>query len=133
MPKGSFYVISVLENFSRAILVSDVFQRQDLTAYLVILYAAIQQHGCPAILISDSGAIFRAKQAQAIYEALEIERRQIYKKQAWENLIETQFNLQRRLADHHFAQVASWQGAKDVRARWMSEHNRGHFITRKKW
>jgi putative transposase len=121
--KGSFYVISVLDNFSRAILSSDVFQRQDLTAYLVVLYAAVQQHGCPAILLSDSGAIFRAKQAQAIYAALEIEKQQIHKKQAWENLIETQFNLQRRLADYHFAQVTSWQGAKDVHARWMNEHN----------
>lgn len=120
---GSFYIISIIENFSRANLASDVFQRQDLTAYLVVLYAAIQQHGCPTMLLSDSGGIFRAKQAQAIYQALEIEKRQIHKKQAWENLIETQFNLQRRLADYHFAQVTSWQGAKEVHARWMTDHN----------
>jgi putative transposase len=104
---GPFYIISVLDNFSRAILSSDVFQRQDLTAYLVVLYAAIQQHGCPTLLLSDSGAIFRAKHARAIYEALGIEKQQIHKKQAWENLIETQFNLQRRLADYHFAQATS--------------------------
>lgn len=56
--KGPFYVVSILENFSRAILSSDIFQRQDLTAYLIVLYAAIQQHGCPEILVSDSGGIF---------------------------------------------------------------------------
>jgi hypothetical protein len=121
--KGSFYIISVLDNFSRAILASDVFQRQDLTAYLVVLFAAIQQHGCPAVLLSDSGGIFRAKHALAIYHALEIEKREIHKKQAWENLIETQFNLQRRLADYHFAQVTTWQGAKGAHARWMTDHN----------
>jgi putative transposase len=104
---GSFYIISILDNFSRAVLASDIFQRQDLTAYLLILYAAIQQHGSPETLVSDSGGIFKAKQAQVIYDALEITKAQIHKKQAWENLIETQFNLQRRLADYHFAQVTS--------------------------
>jgi len=93
---GAFYIISVLDNFSRAILASDIFQRQDLTAYLLVLYAAIQQHGAPELLVSDSGGIFKAKQAQAIYAALEIRKEQIHRKQAWENLIETQFNLQRR-------------------------------------
>src|SRR5260221_11610252 len=100
---GSFYIISILDNFSRAVLASDIFQRQDLTAYLLILYAAIQQHGSPEMLVSDSGSIFKAKQAQVIYDALGIKKEQIHHKQAWENLIETQFNLQRRLADYHFA------------------------------
>jgi hypothetical protein len=77
----------VLENFSRAILASDIFQRQDLTAYLLILYAAIQQHGAPEILVSDSGGIFKANQAQVIYAALEIRKEQIHRKQAWENLV----------------------------------------------
>lgn len=121
--KGPFYVISILENFSRAILASDVFQRQDLTAYLLVLYAAIQQHGAPEVLVSDSGGIFKAKQAQAIYAALGITKEQIHRKQAWENLIETQFNLQRRLADAHFAQVTSWEAAKAVHAQWVNDHN----------
>ncbi len=121
--KGPFYIISILENFSRAILASDIFQRQDLTAYLLVLYAAIQQHGAPELLVSDSGGIFKAKQAQAIYAAVEIQKEQIQKKQAWENLIETQFNLQRRLADYHFAQVTSWAGAKIAHERWMTDHN----------
>jgi hypothetical protein len=118
-----FYVVSILDNFSRAILASDIFQRQDLTAYLLILYAAIQQHGSPEILVSDSGSIFKAKQAQLIYDALAIRKEQIHKQQAWENLIETQFNLQRRLADYHFAAVTSWEGAKLVHAQWMTDHN----------
>jgi hypothetical protein len=96
---GPFSVISVLDNFSRAVLASDIFQRQDLTTYLLILHAAIQQHGAPETLVSDSGGIFRAKQARVIYDALEISKVEIHRKQAWENLSETQFNLQRRLAD----------------------------------
>jgi serine/threonine protein kinase len=55
--------------------------------------------------------------------ALEIRKEEIHKRQAWENLIETNFNLQRRLADFHFAQVTSWEGAKQEHERWMSSHN----------
>ena len=118
---------------TQSILASDIFQRQDLTAYLLVLYTAVQQHGTPEILVSDSGAIFKAKQAQTIYVALEIRKEQIHKKQAWENLIETQFNLQRRLADHHFAQVTSWAGAKTVHERWMTDHNyQAHWAHRKR-
>lgn len=32
-------------------------------------------------------------------------------------------NIQRRLADFHFAQVTSWEGAKLEHERWMSSHN----------
>jgi len=32
-------------------------------------------------------------------------------------------NLQRRLADYHFAQVTTWEEAKAVHAQWMNDHN----------
>jgi hypothetical protein len=35
--KGSFYVISVMDNFSRAILASDIYQAQDLATVLTVL------------------------------------------------------------------------------------------------
>jgi putative transposase len=121
--KGPFYIISILDNFSRAILASEVVQKQDMTAYLIVLYAAIRQHGSPRVLVSDSGAIFLAKQAQRVYVALDIEKRQIAKKQAWQNLIETQFNLQRRLADYFFERATTWEEAKAIHERWMNDHN----------
>jgi len=120
---GPFYVISVLENFSRAILASDIFQRQDLTAYLLVLYAAICQHGAPEALVSDGGTIFRAKQALAIYADLGIRKEQIAKRQAWQNYIETCFNVQRRMADVHLAQATTWEQAKQVHARWVVDYN----------
>jgi hypothetical protein len=39
--------------------------------------------------VTDNGSVFRAKQAMAIYDALEIQKEWIHKKQSWENLIET--------------------------------------------
>lgn len=39
------YCVSILENYSRAILASGIFPAQDLSAFLMILYAAIRQQG----------------------------------------------------------------------------------------
>ncbi len=76
------YVISILETFSRAILASAVSRNQELTAYLMVLYAAIRQHGSPEALVSDGGGIFKAKEAMRTYAALGIKKEQIEKKQA---------------------------------------------------
>jgi putative transposase len=52
---GMVYCISILENFSRAILASAISRRQDTGAYLAVLYAAIRKYGVPEVLVSDSG------------------------------------------------------------------------------
>lgn len=77
---GNIYVISILDNYSRAILASGLSRTQDLTAYLLVLYAAIRQHGTPEALVSDGGSVFKAKQALRIYEALGIRKEQIDRK-----------------------------------------------------
>jgi transposase InsO family protein len=77
--KGPFYVISVMDNFSRAILASDIYQAQDLASVLIVLYAALEQYGCPQRLVTDNGSVFRAKQAMAIYEALDIHKEWIHR------------------------------------------------------
>src|SRR5262249_44460107 len=76
------YAISILENFSRALLASAISPRQDLTAYLIVLRAAIETHGAPEALVSDGGGIFRATHAKTIYATLGIEKREIDRGQA---------------------------------------------------
>jgi hypothetical protein len=117
------YVISILENFSRAILASAISPRQDLTAYLVVLRAAIETHGAPEVLVSDGGGIFRANHAKAIYTALGIEKRQIDQGQAWQNYIETHFNIMRRMVDHHYARATSWAQLQAAHARFFTDYN----------
>ena len=102
------YVIAVLENFSRALLASLLSPRQDLTAYLVVLREAVQRFGAPEILVSDSGGVFLAKQAQAIYHALGIEKREIERGRPWQNYIEANFGTMRRMADYHFTKATTW-------------------------
>jgi transposase InsO family protein len=93
------YCISILENYSRAILASAISRKQDLTAYLMVLFAAIRQHGAPEALVSDGGGVFRAKQAQHIYDRVGILKLTIEPRQSWQSYIETAFNVQRRMAD----------------------------------
>jgi len=120
---GPFYVISVLENVSRAILASDIFQSQDLPCVLIVLYAALERFGAPKRLVTDNGSVFRAKQALSIYDALGIEKEWIHKRQSWENLIETHFNVMRRMSNHAFEQASSWERAKAIHARFVEEYN----------
>jgi hypothetical protein len=117
------YVISILENFSRAFLASAISPRQDLTAYLIVLRAAIETHGAPEVLVSDSGSIFKAKQAQAIYAALGIHKEQIERGQPWQNYIETNFNVMRRMADHDFAKATTWPELQAAHARFFQNYN----------
>jgi transposase InsO family protein len=70
------------------ILASAVTRRQDLEAYVAVLYAAIRKHGCPEVLVSDSGSVFLDHKARQIYKALGIEKQEIEKRQSWQNYIE---------------------------------------------
>lgn len=127
------YLISVLENFSRAILASAISPRQDQTAYLIVLRAAIEAHGAPEVLVSDGGGIFRAKHAQAIYAALGIRKVEIDRGQAWQNYIETHFNVVRRMADYHFARAATWTELQAVHERFFHDYNhQPHFAHRER-
>jgi hypothetical protein len=127
------YAISVLENFSRAILASAVSPRQDLTAYLIVLRAAVEAHGAPEVLVSDSGGVFKANHAKAIYAALGIAHRQIDRGQAWQNYIETHFNVMRRMADYHYARAATWRELQSVHERFFHDYNQqSHFAHRER-
>jgi transposase len=117
------YVISILENFSRAFLASAISPRQDLTAYLIVLRAAIETHGAPEVLVSDGGGIFYATQAKAIYAALGIRKERIDAGQAWQNYIETNFNVMRRMADHDYDRATTWAELQAAHERFFQNYN----------
>jgi hypothetical protein len=117
------YVLSILENLSRAILASAISPRQDLTAYLIVLRAAIETHGAPETLVSDGGGIFHATHAKAIYAALGIEKREIDRGQAWQNYIESNFNVMRRMADFDYARATNWTELQAVHDRFFHDFN----------
>lgn len=120
---GMIYVITILENFSRAILANAVSRTKDLTAYLMVLYAAIRQHGSPEALISDSDAVFKAKEAMRIYAALGIKKEQIEKRQPWQSFIETHFNVQRRMVDWHYSKAETWTELVASHDQFVADYN----------
>ena len=120
---GQAYVVAILENYSRAILASAVTLAQDTNAYLSVLHAAIERPGSPKILVTDGGGIFRSDRAKAVYRALDIIKEEIERGQPWQSFIETNFNLQRRLADHFFAKAETWEDLVVEHDLWLERHN----------
>jgi hypothetical protein len=120
---GQAYVVAILENYSRAILASAVTHSQDTNAYLSVLHAAIGRYGSPGAIVTDGGGVFRSDRAKAVYTKLGIEKLEIERGQAWQSFIETNFNLQRRLADHFFSQAQTWEGLVAEHDLWLERHN----------
>ena len=121
--EGRLYVIAILENHSRAILSSAIARNQDLTAFLSVLYSAIERYGSPEALVTDSGSIFLANRARTIYEALGITKYEIERGSPWQSYVETAFNVQKRMADWHFAQAASWSEIIAAHNRFVENYN----------
>lgn len=120
---GRVYVVSVMDNYSRAILASALTRSQDLSSYLAVLYAAVERYGSPEALVTDGAKIFRAKQATYVYESLGIAKHEIESGRPWQSYIETTFNIQRRMADFHFAKAESWQELVQAHDRFVEDYN----------
>jgi transposase/transposase InsO family protein len=120
---GMVYAITILENYSRALLASALTRRQDLNAFLSVLYRAIQHYGPPEAFVTDSGSVFLANRAQAIYRALGIRKLEIEKGQPWQSYLQTAWGVQRRMADHYLARAEDWAGLLEEHDRWMNDYN----------
>lgn len=122
-PGGRVYVVSVLEDHSRAILSSGVFRTQDLSSFLSVFYQAVERYGSPEALVTDSGSVFRANRAKAVYEALGIKKEEIERGKPWQNYVETTFAIQGRMADHYFEAAESWSELIAAHEAWMYNYN----------
>jgi putative transposase len=123
LAEGMVYAITIMENYSRAVLASSVTRRQDLGAFLAVLYRAVQEYGPPEAFITDSGSIFLANRAQTIYRALGIRKLEVEKGRPWQSYLETAYNVQRRMADHYFAKAGNWSELLAEHDRWMHDYN----------
>lgn len=117
------YAITILDNYSRAVVASAVSPTQDLGAFLSVLHRAVEGHGPPEALVTDSGSVFRANRARAVYEALGVEKLEIERGRPWQSYLETAFNVQRRMSDWHLAKAESWTEIHAAHERWVEEYN----------
>jgi transposase InsO family protein len=120
---GWVYSICMLEGYSRKILAGMASAHQALTAILQLLFAALAEYGCPAMVISDHGAVFRAEDYCRILRALEIEPKYIELRKPWQNLIEAQFKVQLRLADFKFEHAQTLDEIQSLHAAFIETFN----------
>jgi transposase InsO family protein len=117
------YSICVIDGYSRVILAGMASQYQDLPAVLQILFAAVSAYGCPAMIVSDNGKVFYAQQYIAILKALHIAPHHIEKGKPWQNLVETQFKIQLRLADYKFEHATTFEDMQRLHAEFIQTFN----------
>ena len=117
------YAVTVMDNYSRAILASAVTRRQNLSAFLSVFYRAVDCHGAPKTLVTDSGSVFLSNRAKAVYAKLGVSKEQIEKGRPWQNFSETTFGIQKRMADWHFSQAGSWAELVAAHDRSVADYN----------
>jgi transposase len=117
------YMISILENYTRAILASKMSLTQNQWDYLEVFFAALSRFGAPSVIVSDGGGIFYCNQAMDVYAALGIRKERIEPRQAWQNYVESHFNIARRMSDARFARATSWEEVLAIHRTWMHDYN----------
>jgi len=117
------YSICVIEGYSRKILAGLATRYQDELAVLQLLHAALSEYGLPWGLVSDNGSVFTANVYEDLLFRLEIEPCHIEKRKAWQNLIESQFRIQSRLADAKFEEATSLEEIQEQHAAFIQLFN----------
>ena len=120
------YVITIFENFSRAVLSSAISVTQNQWDYLAVLADAIRRYGAPEALVTDGGGQFYSTQALQFYDMLGIRKERIEAGAPWQNYAETLFSIQRRLADHAFSKACMWPEMQQAHQTWWHNYNAEH-------
>jgi len=100
-----WWSLILLDGYSRTMLAGAVAPSEASWVTLMVLYTACLRYGAPDYLISDSGGAFTSHEVQAVLKRLQITPNPIVSTQgeSYKNLMETHFNVQRRLYDYQFS------------------------------
>ena len=100
-----WWSLIILDGYSRTMLAGAVAPSEASWVALTVLYAACQRYGVPVHLISDSGGAFISDAFEGVCTRLAIDHKTIVstKGQSYQNLMETHFNIQRRVYDYQLA------------------------------
>ena len=100
-----WWSLVVLEGYSRTILAGTLAPTEATWGALMVLYTACLRYGAPETLVSDSGGAYTSNEFEAVCTRLQIRHEPIEstKGESYKNLVETHFNIQRRLYDYQFS------------------------------
>jgi transposase len=95
----------VLDGYSRTMLAGAVAPTEASWVAMMVLYTACLRYGAPEHLISDKGGAFISDEVEAVCKRLGIDHQTITSTQgeSYMNLMESHFNIQRRLYDYQFS------------------------------
>jgi hypothetical protein len=98
-----------------------------------VFFDALSAFGAPSMIVSDGGGQFRSNQAFDVYTALGIRKEQIEKRQAWQNYVESHFNIARKMLDAKFARARTWEEMLALHRRFVQDYNQQrHFAHEKR-
>src|SRR5712691_2474340 len=100
-----WWSLIILDGYSRTMLAGAVAPSEASWVALTVLYTACQRYGVPVHLISDSGGAFISDAFEGVCTRLDIDHQTIVSTQgqSYQNLMETHFNIQRRVYDYQLA------------------------------
>jgi transposase InsO family protein len=100
-----WWSLIILEGYSRTILAGAMTPTEATWAALMVLYTACLRYGVPDTLVSDSGGAYTSNEFEAVCARLQLRHETIEstKGESYKNLVETHFNIQRRLYDYQFS------------------------------
>jgi transposase InsO family protein len=100
-----WWSLIMLEGYSRTMLAGAMAPTEATWVALMVLYTACLRYGVPDTLISDSGGAYTSNAFEEVCARLQLAHETIEstKGESYQNLVETHFNIQRRLYDYQFS------------------------------
>jgi transposase len=120
-----WWSIILLDGYSRTMLAGAIAPTEASWATLMVLYTACLRYGAPAYLISDSGGAFTSHEVTAVLKRLQIEPNPLLSThgESYKNLMETHFNIQRRLYDYQFSLTTTPVEFEQAHQAFMATYN----------
>lgn len=120
-----WWSLIILDGYSRTMLAGMVAPTEASWGALMVLYTACLHYGVPETLISDSGGAFTSGAFEAVLARLQIHHEAIEstKGESYQNLMETHFNIQRRLYDYQFSLTTTPSAFEQAHHACMATYN----------
>ncbi len=122
--KTQLYSCLLLDGYSRTILAGSLTTQQDVGVILRVYYLALLAWGCWQVIVSDHGSQFESNAFQRINRRLHIQHAPYPKGHPWQNLIESQFGIQKRLGEYAWARCGTIAAAEEIHRDLIRDHNR---------
>jgi transposase InsO family protein len=120
-----WWSLIVLDGYSRTMLAGAVAPSEASWVAMTVLYTACLRYGAPQHVISDSGGAYISEAFEGVCRRLEIDHPTIVSTQgqSYMNLMETHFNIQRRLYDYQFSLTRTPLEFEEAHQRFMELYN----------